>query len=208
MSPDWPKRRPPAARRWPRHRAHPGERRRVAVGDGHQRGAGAQRRQQPLGRADRAGRQRRPPVAVQPSGRGDAKRPILACPRRARRERRSPRAARRRNRRSPAPHRAPAGAASRRRRRSPRPGRVERPLRLLERPRRQPEIDRAAVLVLDLRKAQRSITASSSTKAGSNTVSPGWPMPISGAMIDWWAPPSGASVMPDGVATSRKRASW
>jgi len=31
---------------------------------------------------------------------------------------------------------------------------------------------------------------------------------ISGGLIDWWAPPSGPSVMPLGVATSRKRASW
>ena len=30
---------------------------------------------------------------------------------------------------------------------------------------------------------------------------------INGVAMDWWAPPSGASVMPDGVATSRKRAS-
>jgi hypothetical protein len=33
-------------------------------------------------------------------------------------------------------------------------------------------------------------------------------MPISGVPIDWWAPPSGASVVPDGVATRRKRAPW
>jgi hypothetical protein len=52
------------------------------------------------------------------------------------------------------------------------------------------------------------ISASSSTKAGSNAVSPGSPIPISGVVTDWCAPPSGASVMPEGVATSMKRASW
>ena len=29
-------------------------------------------------------------------------------------------------------------------------------------------------------------------------------MPISGVPIDWWAPPSGASVTPEGVATSEE----
>jgi len=33
-------------------------------------------------------------------------------------------------------------------------------------------------------------------------------MPMSGVAIDWWAPPSGASVTPDGVAARMKRASW
>ena len=33
-------------------------------------------------------------------------------------------------------------------------------------------------------------------------------MPIRGVAIDWCAPPSGASVMPDGVAATMKRASW
>ncbi len=32
-------------------------------------------------------------------------------------------------------------------------------------------------------------------------------MPISGSAIDWCAPPSPASVMPDGVATTMKRES-
>ncbi len=32
-------------------------------------------------------------------------------------------------------------------------------------------------------------------------------MPISGVAIDWCAPPSGDSVMPDGVAATMKRAS-
>ena len=27
-------------------------------------------------------------------------------------------------------------------------------------------------------------------------------MPIDGVMVDWWAPPSGASVTPDGVPTT------
>ncbi len=50
--------------------------------------------------------------------------------------------------------------------------------------------------------------ASSSAKAGSKAASPSWLMPISGEPIDWCAPPSGASDTPEGVATSRKRASW
>ena len=48
---------------------------------------------------------------------------------------------------------------------------------------------------------QRSISANSSTYVGSNIVSPGWPMPINGVPTDWCAPPSGASVRPDGVAS-------
>jgi len=32
-------------------------------------------------------------------------------------------------------------------------------------------------------------------------------MPISGVLIDWCAPPSGPSVIPEGVATSMKRLS-
>ena len=44
------------------------------------------------------------------------------------------------------------------------------------------------------------ITASSSTKAGSKAASPSCAMPISGVPIDWCAPPSGASVTPEGVA--------
>ena len=31
-------------------------------------------------------------------------------------------------------------------------------------------------------------------------------MPRAGVTIDWWAPPSGASVIPDGLATRTKRA--
>ena len=33
-------------------------------------------------------------------------------------------------------------------------------------------------------------------------------MPISGVPIDWCAPPSGASEMPDGVPATMKRESW
>ena len=33
-------------------------------------------------------------------------------------------------------------------------------------------------------------------------------MPIRGVVVDWCAPPSGARVIPDGVATRMKRASW
>ncbi len=52
------------------------------------------------------------------------------------------------------------------------------------------------------------MAASSSTKAGSNDDSPSCAIPISGVAIDWCAPPSGASVMPDGVAATMNRASW
>ena len=57
-------------------------------------------------------------------------------------------------------------------------------------------------------KPQRMTTANSSRKAGSNDARPSCAMPISGVAIDWCAPPSGASVTPDGVATSMKRAFW
>jgi hypothetical protein len=50
--------------------------------------------------------------------------------------------------------------------------------------------------------------ANSSAKAGSKAARPSWDMPIRGEPMDWCAPPSGASETPDGVATSRKRASW
>ena len=51
------------------------------------------------------------------------------------------------------------------------------------------------------------ITASSSTNAGSKAASPSCAMPTRGGAIDWCAPPSGASVTPDGVPTRMKRAS-
>jgi len=44
--------------------------------------------------------------------------------------------------------------------------------------------------------------------AGSKLASPFRLIPMRGVPIDWCAPPSGASVMPDGVATRRNRASW
>ena len=50
--------------------------------------------------------------------------------------------------------------------------------------------------------------ASSSTKPGSKAARPSCVMPISGEPIDWWAPPSGARVTPEGVPTTMKRASW
>ena len=37
-------------------------------------------------------------------------------------------------------------------------------------------------------------------------VTPGSSRPIDGVIVDWWAPPSGASVMPDGVPAMTKRA--
>ena len=57
-------------------------------------------------------------------------------------------------------------------------------------------------------KAWRSRMASSSACAGSKLASRSAAMPISGVFTDWCCPPSGASVRPDGVETSRKRASW
>ena len=82
--------------------------------------------------------------------------------------------------------------------------RRHRALDLLNRPGREPQIDRAAGLVaqpvafgrlavavlLDVGEAQARIAASSSTKAGSNAASPSCAMPISGSAIDWCAPPS------------------
>ena len=38
-------------------------------------------------------------------------------------------------------------------------------------------------------------------KAGSHAMHPGCSRPTEGVLIDWWAPPSGASVTPDGVPT-------
>jgi hypothetical protein len=96
------------------------------------------------------------------------------------------------------------------------------PSDLLDRPGRQPEIAGAArfvaqpsalgrhrvAVLLDVgeRPGQndRKLVA---TKAGSKLASPSCASPISGSAIDW-APSSGASVTPDGVATTMKRASW
>ena len=52
------------------------------------------------------------------------------------------------------------------------------------------------------------MTASSSAKAGSKAASPSWLIPIRGVPTDWCAPPSGASVTPEGVPATMKRASW
>jgi hypothetical protein len=72
-------------------------------------------------------------------------------------------------------------------------------LDLLDRPRRQPQIDRAAGLIaqpvalrygfaaaglLNVGEANARMTASSSTKAGSKLASPSCAMPISGSAID------------------------
>ena len=59
----------------------------------------------------------------------------------------------------------------------------------------------------ELVKVKAISRATSSAKAGSKLSRPGWPIPISGVLIDWCAPPSPASVMPEGVPTRRKRAS-
>jgi hypothetical protein len=49
------------------------------------------------------------------------------------------------------------------------------------------------------------IHSTSRANAGSKYAMPGSATPIDGVMTDWWAPPSGASVMPDGVAATTKR---
>ena len=41
----------------------------------------------------------------------------------------------------------------------------------------------------------------STANAGSKATQPGCSSPIEGVVIDWWAPPSGASDTPDGVPT-------
>ena len=46
----------------------------------------------------------------------------------------------------------------------------QRAIELVDRPRRQPQVNRAAIVILNVPKAQARITASSSTKAGSNAV--------------------------------------
>ena len=52
-----------------------------------------------------------------------------------------------------------------------------------------------------LASASRSAHSRSWPKAGSQAVHRGCSRPIEGVMIDWCAPPSGASVTPDGVPT-------
>ena len=46
-----------------------------------------------------------------------------------------------------------------------------------------------------------SVHSRSWPNAGSQAMQPGCSIPTDGVMIDWWAPPSGASVTPDGVPT-------
>ena len=43
-------------------------------------------------------------------------------------------------------------------------------------------------------------------KAGSKACRLGSSIPMEVVIVDWWAPPSGASVTPDGVPASTKRA--
>ena len=113
------------------------------------------------------------------------------------------------SRRSPGSAPGPGGRSS-----SRRPARARRrsapiiAVGLVDGPRREAQVDRAAVVACMCSKPQAMITASSSTKAGSNAIRPGCPRPISGVTTDWCAPPSGARVTPEGVATSRNRASW
>ena len=47
--------------------------------------------------------------------------------------------------------------------------------------------------------------SSAGAKHGSAYVSPGSSDPMDGVIVDWWAPPSGARVMPAGVPTTTKR---
>ena len=47
--------------------------------------------------------------------------------------------------------------------------------------------------------ASQSSQSSAPEYAGSTSVTPGSSSPIEGVIVDWWAPPSGASVTPDGV---------
>ena len=66
----------------------------------------------------------------------------------------------------------------------------------------------AVIIMVAIGTGARTSIEAQIRNAGSNIVSSGCPKPMSGVTIDWWAPPSGASVRPDGVATSMKRASW
>ena len=66
---------------------------------------------------------------------------------------------------------------------------------------RQPEVGRGAVRAARAGRGRASSVHSRSwPKAGSQATQPGCSRPIDGVMIDWWAPPSGASVTPDGRA--------
>src|SRR5699024_120784 len=46
-----------------------------------------------------------------------------------------------------------------------------------------------------------SVHSTSWANAGSYARRPGTSIPVDGVVIDWWAPPSGASVTPEGVPT-------
>ena len=95
---------------------------------------------------------------------------------------------------------SPLGAAQR-----VAPGEHERALpvgagqRLVDRARREPEVGGLATGRPSRESACSSVHSRSWPKAGSQAVQPGWPMPIEGVTIDWWAPPSGASETPLGV---------
>jgi hypothetical protein len=86
--------------------------------------------------------------------------------------------------------------------------RVHRPLGLLDRSCRQPEIDRFPGLALDLLKGPAQQDREFVGIGRLKLASPGWASPVSGSPTDWCAPSSGARVIPEGVATRMKRASW
>src|SRR5262249_6979394 len=48
----------------------------------------------------------------------------------------------------------------------------------------------------------RRIHSTSRAKAGSKYAMPGSATPMPGVITDWWAPPSGERLTPDGVATT------
>ena len=186
MSPDWPNRSTPSGTTTlPRDRAEPRQRRRVAVADRHQRGAGPQPRQQPLGDADLAGAPA-PPASRGAAAPGEviASSPAPGTSSRARRGRRAPPARPRRNRRSPARRPAPARAANRRRRRSPRRAPASSvALGLVDRPGRQPEIDRTRRPRAGFPRTPSAAAPPARRHRPARTpVSPGWPMPISGSI--------------------------
>ncbi len=53
--------------------------------------------------------------------------------------------------------------------------------------------------------ASHSSQSSAAAYAGSMSVTPGSSRPTDGVIVDWCAPPSGASVTPDGVPATTKR---
>ena len=212
MSPDWPKRSTPSGTiGLCGDGAEPRQRRRMEIADGDQRGARPQPRQQPPGdarpaRARSAARQSRCSRSGEVIASSPAPRHVLG---QLADGRRAPRGRRRRNRRSPVRLRAPARAANRRRRRSPRrgPGRAAasaaRPAASTagNRPTRRPRAGSRRTPSAAAPRARRQ-------RPARNWRAPAGRCPISGSPIDWWAPPSGARVIPDGVATRMKRASW